>query len=112
MFHGYHQREREREGCACVEDVIDAIPLLLSLRTRSDAAVSRRKLWRLGGMGVVTAAYTAAELAISLKLGSLTMFSDALHHVSDSLALVIAFTAEKRKSRSRVWTARPAARPA
>lgn len=37
------------------------------------------------------------ELVVSLWINSLVMFSDGLHNLSDGLALVVAFYAERKK---------------
>lgn len=56
-----------------------------------------KKLVLIFVMGILTTLYSLAEIGIALQFGSLVMFADGLHNLSDGLALAIAFWAENKK---------------
>eukprot|EP00053_Salpingoeca_punica_P018251 m.178412 g.178412 ORF g.178412 m.178412 type:complete len:442 (+) comp17393_c0_seq4:96-1421(+) len=58
---------------------------------------SKGILVKIMAMMIISTVYACAEIAFALKLGSLAMFSDGLHNVSDGFALMVAFWAERKK---------------
>lgn len=46
-------------------------------------------------VGIANLTYSASELILSAILDSLTLFGDGIHNLSDVLALIVAFWADR-----------------
>lgn len=69
---------------------------LLDLAVKKNVE-SKKKLRSILLMGVLMLLYSLAEVAVSLIVHSLTMFSDGLHNLSDAISLAVAYWAERSK---------------
>ncbi|EGD80511.1 hypothetical protein PTSG_01102 [Salpingoeca rosetta] len=72
--------------------------------TGKETARQMSNMARILLMGVLMLLYSLGEIVFSLKVKSLTMFSDGLHNLSDAFALAIALWAERVQTKdSQEW---------